>query len=590
MATFHHPASLNPRQRYTQACSILRNTTRASNPAWYQEALQLPLQLHIRTDGAGIVTFYHDLRSSQWVSGPLLNEEILQSPTRLDTMIAEAVSYAQKNGATSLGVILHIADEFATTELKPELDNPASLPELRTTAINDPVSILEDSSVQPDQGSWRVIPYPAARSAVIGTAISLSKQHAAFFETLRLTAEASNFPIITHALSAPLVTLFGLGHAIQPTPDKPFVVVLQYPWFVTMGFFNEYADLRFIRTLQHRGLRRPTNFRNALATTNASLEFVEPDLFLLPLGSAVDSTLVADLQITFPGSRVEEISLDHPDIIPSWCADIPLSVRSENGGAPGITSHTFTSLRTERWALQDFLPISSEVAQIYPSRNEIQLLRTLRLARVAVFALGLAGVAYLGYGMYSLIRKPEWGFSSVQADAAKGRLKMLSIEKLKAEHWGNLLEDRSKASTAMESLSRMFPADSGLLVKTYNHTVKTEGSAMQTKIGFTKEWKITGLALEESLEYLQQLNSRSGIASHFDEIARLTGNPAFNTTLGSRDLMVSVSSKENTSYKPKTSGPSAQTENNSYPYEFTITFTQSFGVNDPLALLTTKAP
>ena len=325
MATFQHPASLNAFQQFGQACSILRNTTRASNPAWYQDALELKFQIHIRTDGSGITTFYHDSKKAKWSNGPSLSEEILQDPAPLDTFVAEILRFSRSHGATSLGVILHVADEFATTELKPELDNPAALSDLRDTAISDPGSILEDSSILADQASWRVLPYPAAGSEVIGTTITISKQHAPLIAKLRETGDAENFPIITHALSAPLVAIMGLSKAVEPTPGKPFVAILQYPWFTALAFFNEHADLRLVRTLQHRGLHRSTNFRNALTTTNASLEFVDPDLFLLPLGENVDATLCADLKITFTTSRVEVVRQIEIEGIPAWCPEPVIS-------------------------------------------------------------------------------------------------------------------------------------------------------------------------------------------------------------------------------------------------------------------------
>jgi hypothetical protein len=65
---FQHPASLNVLQQFGQACSILRNTTRASNPAWYQDALELDFQLHIRPDGPQISAFYYDRKQDH--AGP----------------------------------------------------------------------------------------------------------------------------------------------------------------------------------------------------------------------------------------------------------------------------------------------------------------------------------------------------------------------------------------------------------------------------------------------------------------------------------------------------------------------------------------
>ncbi len=590
MATFQHPASLNAFRQFGQACAILRHTTRATNPAWYQDALELNLQLHIRTDGASISTFYHDRKKSQWSNGPSLSDEILHDTVRLESVISEALRYARSNGATALGVILHIADEFATTELKPELDNPAALPELREAAISDPGSILADSSIMVDQASWRVLPYPAAGSAVIGSTITLSKQYAAFIALLRQAGERENFPIITHALSAPLVALMGLGESLKPTPGKSFVAVLQYPWFTALAFFNEHADLRLIRTLQHRGLRRPTNFRNSLATTNASLEFVDPDLFIIPLGGNVDATLDADLKVTFAATRVEVIQCAQIEGIPVWCPEPAIAAHILAVAPPASTSHTFQILREEKWALQNFLPTPKDVLEIYPTRSEMQLLRALRLARVAVFAIAVLSIAYYGFGVIDLIRRPEWAFDPSQAEAAKGRLVKLTQERQKAEHWNNLLEDRSKAWANMESLSRMFPETGGMLVKTYFHTTKADSTPGQAKVGFIKEWKITGYARDEALEYLNTINTREGISAHFSEIARITGNASYSPSAGNRNLVVNVRTQENGGYKSIPPEEVSNADEATYPFTFDLTITQRFEATDPMAITVAKAP
>jgi hypothetical protein len=590
VATFQHPASLNAFQQFSQACSILRNTTRATNPAWYQVALDLNFQLHIRTDGGSVTTFYYDRKKAQWYNGPSFADETLHDQAKLESLTAETLRFARSNGATSLGVILHIADEFATTELKPELNNPAALPDLRDTAITDPGSILEDSTIIADQASWRVIPYPAAGSPVIGATITVSRQYANLFALLRETGETENFPIITHALSAPLVAIMGLSQTLQTTPGKPFVAVLQYPWFTTLGFFNEHADLRLIRTLQHRGLRRPTNFRNALATTNASLEFVDPDLFLVPLGASVDASLDADLQVTFMASRVEVVQLAPIEGIPSWCPEPAIAAGFHASRPVTTASHTFSILRDDKWALQNFLPTPKDIVEIYPDRSEMKLLRILRLARVAIFAIAVLCIAYFAFGAIDLIRRPEWAFDPSQADAAKTRLAKTTSERQKGDHWNNLLDDRSKAWTTMESLARMFPENGGMLVKTYAYSAKPDTLPGQAKVGFTKEWKITGFARDEALEYLNTINTREGISAHFSEVARVTGNSSFVPNIGNRNLVVNVRTQENNSYKAVPPDEASDADESTYPFTFDLTITQRFEAVDPLAVNVAKAP
>ncbi len=589
MANFQHPASLNPLQQFAQACSILRNTTRASNPAWYQDALELNLQLHIRADGAGISAYYHDRKKSQWSAGPLLSADTLDDHAKLDALIVDILKHAKSCAAPSLGVVLHVADEFATTELKPELNNPAALGDLREAAIADPGSILEDSSILADQASWRVIPYPAAGSEVIGTTITISKQHAEFLTALREAGEHANFPIITHALSSPLVAVMGLSQIVEPTPGKPFVAILQYPWFTVMAFFNEHADLRLIRTLQHRGQQRPINFRNALTTTNASLEFVDPDLFLVTLGEGVDTTLEAALRVSFSTSRVETVVQAETAGVPSWAPE-PVIASATATLHQAVASHTFTVLREEKWALQNFLPTRLEIVEIYPSRSDMRLLKIIRLARVAVVAIAVLCLAYFCFGIFGLISKPEWAFDPSEAAAAKTRLGKLTLERQKADHWNNLLDDRSKAWTAMESLSRMFPQGSGMMVKTYVHLAKPNSTPGQAKVGFVKEWRISGYARDEALEYLNTLNTREGISAHFSEVSKLTGSTAYNPSIGNRNLVVNVRTQENPGFKPIPPEDMHDGDESTYPFTFELTITQRFEATDPMAIIASKAP
>ena len=590
MSTFKHPASLNPLQQYRQACSILRHTTRARNPAWYQEALELPFQLHIRPDGSNYTSYYYDRHQDRWSTGPEISGSMLGDGDRFAALISGILAHARSQNTPSLGVILHVADEFATTELQPELDNPAALNELRDAAVRDPASILADSSIIPDEAAWRVIPYPATGSEAIATTVTLSRQHAAFFASLREAGEKENFPIITHALSAPLVTLMGLGRHLKPSPGRPFVAILHYDAFSVLAFFNEHADLRLLRTLQHRGMRRTADFRSALTTTSASLEFVDPDLFLVPLCAAPDDQLEASLRLAITTSRVETIQLAGPPEIPTWAPEPWLGMQTGNDAESGIDSHTFAILRNDKWALQDFLPTPREIVEIHPSRAEMRLLRVLRLSRVAVFAIMVLFLAYLLLGIVEMMRRPEWAFNPAEAQGTKVRLTKLTSERQSAEHWNNLLADRSKAWVVMESLSRMFPENGGMLVKNFSHSSKPETAPGQAKVGFIKEWKITGYARDEALDYLNTLNTREGINAHFADIARATGISAFDPHSGNRSISVNVRTQENNSFKPVPPEEALVSDESTYPFTFDLTITQRFEATDPLALAVPKAP
>jgi hypothetical protein len=142
----------------------------------------------------------------------------------------------------------------------------------------------------------------------------------------------------------------------------------------------------------------------------------------------------------------------------------------------------------------------------------------------------------------------------------------------------------------MESLSRMFPENGGMLVKTYTHVAKPDSTPGKAKVGFVKEWKITGFARDEALDYLNTINTREGISAHFSEMARITGNNAFNPGVGNRNLVVNVRTQENGGYKSIPREDASDSDESTYPFTFDLTITQRFEATDPMAINVTKAP
>jgi hypothetical protein len=505
----------------------------------------------------------------------------------MEAFAAAVLKLARSEKATSLGVILHIADEFATAELKPDFDNPASLQDLREAAYEKPDSILDDSSIPPDQNSWRVLPYPAQGSGVIGTTVTITRQYAPFLTCLRKYGEAQNFPVITHALSSPLIALMGMAQNIPLTQGKSFLAILEYPWFTALLFFNQHADLLLMRTLQHRHLRRSSNLRNAVATTTASLELIDPDIHVVSLGPDTDPGLVNELTQAFPSSRVSLGAYASEGEVPTWSPE-PVIAAAPQAKEDSPSSLTFGILRDEKWALQDFLPAHQEVIEIYPSRNEMRLLRSLVLARVGLLMIVIGVLTWLAFGVFDVIRREEWAFNTNETNTIKSRLATLTAERQKTEHWDNLLEDRSKAWASMELLSRLFPERSGVLIKSYAHTVRTEAAPGQAKIGFVKEWKIIGFARDEAIDRLNTINTQEGISAHFAEVSRITGNLAFNPALGNRSIAVNVRTQENNRFKPLPLDEVIDSDENTYSFTFDLSITQRFEATDPLAINVVK--
>jgi hypothetical protein len=535
----------------------------------------------------GVTAFLYDRRENLWAPGPPLEERHLLDPAAISAYTTAAMDHVRSAGGTSLGVVLHVADEFTLTEIKPELHERELLQQLRQQTVDDPASVLADY-IQADQSSWRLLPYFSPASHSIATAVTISKRHAPALEALRALGEQEDFPVITCALSSPLVALMGIHGNVKRTPDRPSVAILQYTAFTVIAFLDRNSDLMLLRTQLHRGLHRPPNFRHTIATALASLEIDSPDIFVFPLGREVDRTLSADLAPVFPTTHVEEVTISGAAGVPPWCAECVISTRSQDP-TDDLPGTTLRALQEDGWATQDFLPPSKEASQIFPTKNEISLLRYIRIARAAAAVFAFAAIGWAVFNIFQIINTPEWAFDVSENDSIKMRLMALNAERTKIEHWDAMLEDRSKGWAAMESLTRLFPPNSGILVSTFDYHARPDSTPGQAKIGMTREWKIDGLTQEQGLQLLNSLNSREGISNRFNEIAAVTGNPTFRTDIGTRNLIVSVRTSENHAFRQGDTQP-GEDRRNSYPFSFTLEITQRFESTDPAAILTAKAP
>jgi hypothetical protein len=590
LSPLQHPSGLNLVQQYRQASHFLRRTSRAKNPAWYQHPLELDFQLHIRSDGAGVTAFLHDHRENLWAPGPPLEEQHLLDSDAITAYTTAALEHVRSAGGTALGVVLHVADEFSLTEIKPELHDREKLDQLRQQAIDDPPSVLADF-IQPDQSSWRLLPYLSPASHSIATAATVSRRHAPALDALRALGDREDFPVVTCALSSPLIALLGIHGNVKRTPERPAVAILQYTSFTVIAFFDGNSDLMLLRTQLHRGLHRPPNFRHTIATALASLEIDSPDIFVFPLGRDVDRTLPADLGPVFPTCHIEEVAVPGAGVIPAWCAECLISTQALDP-ADDLPGSTFRAFREDRWAIQDFLPASKEMAGIFPTKQEISLLRVLRFTRIAAAVIALAVISWIVFGLFKIINTPEWAFESSETTAIKKRLAALNVEKAKIDHWNAMLEDRSKGWTAMETLVRLFPENSGILIRSFDYSARPDASPGQARVGLTREWKVSGMTSEQGAQVLNTLNSREGISARFNEIAAITGNPTYRTDIGTRNLLVSVRTSENNAFRRGSApgGPMAgPTADGSYPFTFNLEITQRFEATDPSAVLTSKA-
>lgn len=594
MVAHRHPSELNPLQQFRQASSIFKTTSRARNDGWYVSPLELDFQLHLRIDGLTLETRIFLKANGAWTPGPAIDEELIREPGEALVPIADRlIKLARTADSSAVGIVVHVADEFAITELDPEFDNPGALPELREALLVEPKSVLDDSTLSEDEHSWRLLPYPAAGNGAIATAVTLGRRIEPLLEALRAHGRKRDFPIVTLTLSAPLLALQALPELIRPSSGKPFLAVLHYPRFTILSFFNEHGDLKLLRTLHHhRNQRRPSNLRHAASTTAMALELSEFEIHLVDLDDEGDDLLRGELETAFPDSPLHVVDRRKSKLAEGERKNIPLEFAMATGidrapdGELGA-SHTFTTLREDGWATQDFLPTPPATAEQFPSRLEMKMLLGARFLRLGLAAALIGMLAWSGLSVFGMLRSEEWSFDQNQAASANAQLQALTLEKRRLEHWDNLLADRSKAWTSLELLARLFPG-SEVQVEKFSHRAEPEraaAAAQSTRAAFVKSWTIQGLASEEARPMLEGFNSRDGIASVFRSVHEATGNEAFDVAGDTRSLLATAKLDRNPRYARGTSeGKDA------FPYRFTLSITQRFESTDPLALDTAQTP
>jgi hypothetical protein len=194
------------------------------------------------------------------------------------------------------------------------------------------------------------------------------------------------------------------------------------------------------------------------------------------------------------------------------------------------------------------------------------------------------------FSVYGYMRKPEWRVNDTEAGIIKQKMMMLSSEKARMDHWNVLLDDRSKAWSSMEMITLLFPEKSNLLVNSFNLAIRTEAVPKQTKVGFFKEWKITGFARNESIDSLNLINSREGITAKFANFLKITGDSSFDPKPASRNLVTNLTIKENPKFLPRSVEDVQDFDSSTYSFTFELTIVQRFDATDTLAIPITKAP
>jgi len=620
MLTIVDPSELTPAGLYRQACSVNSKTSRGRDRGWYEDPLDLTCQWHLWFDGGREVrSAAYSRTNKRWLPGPTLPLSTLTTGEGAAEFLQELLSATHfGERPKALGVIFHVADEFALAEVIPgdavSGAGAADLGVLHFNLIEDPCEVLVDREVSVGTTSWRLLPFwGAGPEQERCTAIALPRAREAFLQTLIDLGSEWKIPVRVAVTSAPMETLAALP-LLQSGAEGGRLVAVIYLKFTALFAISPGGELRSVRSLLHRGnMLVPTGLGDIAWNMTVSAELTTlgqeggapPKVLLVSDHPAALLAAQNDLDAysltrqpihwetldlsalavinPIPGRRPEFMVYDH---------NLLDAARSEGGIL--TKSQTFPAL-WDGWLKNCNFFDTQKLDAVYPTLRDLQLLR---LSSVVIYlvVIGLVGTA--AYGFFSLFRAmnhPSWNLSPMEVRRTEAMQVKLLEERKQIDVTNRFLLPRSRGWVAMEFLLQLFPEDSGARVESYSYHVDANrpaaspaGTALGGLTGMVRSWTVKGAAGAHLLELLGAVNGQRGLNELFERVAKVTGDPSY-TPDPMRQITVTHHQSRNSKYNAAAgSSDTASDPAISYPYTFEVTVTQTIKDRDPLALPTEK--
>ena len=619
MLSITDPFELKPADVYRQARLVSSKTSRGSDRNWYRDAFELPCQWHLWFDGGReVVSATFSRQDGLWRPGPVIPLANLTTGDGVGELIGELVSpifFGQTPKA--LGVILHVADEFALAGLAKSSEASGDMAEdlgiLRYNLIDDPREVLADREISVDTTSWRLLPFwGAAPGQTHATALALSRSREAFLSKLLAHGEDLRMPVRVAVTAGPVEMLAALP-LIHPSLEGGRLIVVPYVKFTAVFTLSAEGELRSVRSLSHRGgAALPSGLGDILVSMAVSAELTgtgataqPPKVLLVSGDAAVLQAASKDLEAysltrqTIEWQAVDFTSLPAlasvPGHRPEFLVYDPGMVEQARSG-PGPLAHTqtFTTLWGD-WITQSSFFDTARLDALYPSLQDLRLLRfASALSTLLTFAL----IAFGAFGAYSYLKAtnhPSWNLTPETLKTTEMAQTKIQTERRQIEVTNRLLLPRSRGWVTLEFLLQLFPEEAAVRLESFNYGMDAVHSSLATvrgqqsdSTGMVRTWSFKGLAKPQALELLSNLNSQRGLAAFFDRVAKAVGDPSYAPD-PARQLTVTLTQGRNARFVAEAGNGEAPADLlTSFPFTFEATISQTLTDKDVLALPTEK--
>ncbi|MCF6238654.1 MAG: hypothetical protein L3J79_07575 [Candidatus Marinimicrobia bacterium] len=604
MKHFSPPSNLNAYQLYQQVNRIAKRTSRAKNPDWYAEPLDVPRQWHLWMDGEEVVSVLFDRVAKRWAEGPDMSclvggmdAELSNEDTEeLHAGLAEALRSRELGGRVkSLGVILHLADEFAVMDPARDYSARGDFDKLQALLQGGAEEVLGDSTVEPLVNTWRLLPCWGVKEGKRNMVLQMSRCRENFLSIIREYGVENNVAIRAAGMAAPLQVLRLAPFYLEWKAGRGDIIVMVYRSFSALAVLNEEGELVLLRSLAHRpGMECPSGLGDVLVNTRASTGLSNPVVTILPMGSkAGQDGVTGDLTSFFSQREPMDIGFNELDQL-DFLQEVPghrleMFIGDEEALAATIKDKdlqdntTFTGL-SSGWASQDFFPVSVEEEERYPTWQDLQLRKWFGVVKMSLLVAVVGLAIWGGLKVMKITATEAWQAGDQGVTISQGRA-LLVKEQQQLDYWQPVMQKRSQGWLVMEVLLDLFPEGSGVVMDRCDYTISIvvparRGGKNAAKAGFVRQWDIKGFAKSKASKHLNNLSGNAFVKGVFQEIAEKHGAGEFDMRVEGRNLNVTLQREQKKYPKAGVLGK----DDADYNTGFTLVIRQRFSVEDPLAL------
>jgi hypothetical protein len=559
--------------------------------------LEQAVRWHLFYDGKGVISAVAEGNGATvtWSEGPTVESGELNQPDRLRAL-AKDLSHGLKlsvRDQTSLGVVLHLADDLDVGIVQESFENPELFEQARALVRETPAEVVTDLSADQEPGiQWRYYPLLSSQRSIV------LRHRTEFFDALQ-TLTTLDIKVAVHSAPMEMLAVY-LSLYAEAIEEKPHCLVFFYDRFTVVIPANQ--GVLDIKVLPHRQQDVPPAFGDDLFSLLERFGLVNSCVLLLvPCGTQEPTRLFRELDTYTRRNQknADGIEIQIPDKEMVWHAldeYTPGHIKEEIIHRPEFLTEYNDRLGeefplslgiksdTQRFGIlsrETFWPDDQKSRDQRLPRSLAMMITALRAGKI-LGTLCLVGlIVWFVLSIVSASRAAPLSGSPEMINSKQAELRKLQETRQYLTLWENILAPRSQAWSAMDFFLALLPEGREVSCEHLKYAMKQAASkpgaiAEGNSVGFFREWSIEGSCSEQGRMHLERLREGSTISSIFSSTSVRLDDPSFAI---SDSRIVKVELREETN--PQLNGESKP---GVLAYIFRLVVTQSFPIGDSMAI------